>query len=306
MSTDSASAACADKLFMVKPALFGFNLQTAGTNVFQNQTPGHNDIHQKAVREFMDVAEKLDSKGMEVVVFESSDKEAPDSVFPNNWFSTHRGGRLVLYPMYAPNRRRERDSRAIELIRNSCQISHTIDFAGFESENRFLEGTGSIIFDHGTANAYAAIGPRTDKALFDSLCRELGCNPISFRCEDPKGNAFYHTNVILHMGNDHAVLYEAGINDEKERRRVMDSLRQSKKDIVSISMDQVMAFCGNMLQVQNAKGDLFLLCTETSLKAFSASQKKLLERHSGIIPFHIPTIEHIGGGSIRCMIAELY
>lgn len=297
---------CAQKIMMVKPALFGFNEETAGTNVFQHQQVAGRGIHQRAIREFMQVTETLEAKGVYTVVIESEDKEAPDSIFPNNWFSTHQNGSLVLYPMLAKNRRRERNEKAISIIQDHFKIDNIIDLSAYEKENRFLEGTGSIVFDHDAAMSYATIGPRTDRDIFDSLCKQLDFLPISYSCVDPSGFPFYHTNVILHIGDGYAVIYQDGISDSREKNTVLKSLEQSNETIITISFEQVLAFCGNMLQVKNKKGDPLLLCSEKALKAFENSSVKILERYSEIIPFHIPIIEQIGGGSIRCMIAELF
>jgi hypothetical protein len=297
---------CAEKILMVKPALFGFNAETAGTNVFQHQQAQVGDTHQRAIKEFMRAAETLETKGVEVIVVESDDKDAPDSIFPNNWFSTHQDGTLVYYPMLAENRRRERNEKTITSIQVNFSVNKVIDLSRHEMENRFLEGTGSIVFDHDAAKAYATIGPRTDKDLFYSLCAELGYEPLSYSCLDPSGLPFYHTNVILHIGNDYAVIYQDGIIDSSEKKKVLSSLEQSNETIIDITFEQVLAFCGNMLQVKNKKGEPLLLCSETALKSFENTQIKTLERYSEIIPFHIPTIEQIGGGSIRCMLAELF
>jgi hypothetical protein len=254
----------------------------------------------------MQVAEKLEAKGMEVIVVESEDQEAPDSIFPNNWFSTHQNGTLVLYPMLAENRRRERNEKAIAIIKDNFTVRNTIDLSQYEKENRFLEGTGSIVFDHDASAAYAAIGSRTDKQLFESLCKQIGYSPVSYSCTDPSGKPFYHTNVILHIGSNYAVIYQEGINDPTEKKTILQSLEQSNENIIDLSFKQVLAFCGNMLQVKNKKEEPLLLCSETALKAFDTAAIKTLERYSEIIPFQIPTIEQIGGGSIRCMIAELF
>lgn len=291
---------------MVKPALFGFNKQTAETNAFQKQLSDNNNIHEQAIKEFMQVVNQLDSKGVEVVVFESDDINAPDSIFPNNWFSTHQNGSLILYPMFAENRRRERNPNAITTIKNNCNISNILDLSEIEKQNNYLEGTGSIVFDHGSQIAYAAKSPRTNEMLLNQICDFLSYKAHSYSCIDSNGMDFYHTNVILHIGNGYAVLYEQGIVNHIEKTKLVDSLKESGKEVIFITQDQVSSFCGNMLQVKNAKGNLFLLCSETALKAFDPTQKKVLEKYSEIISFHIPTIEHIGGGGIRCMIAELY
>jgi len=306
MSIPTQSIICAQKVFMVKPAQFGFNNQTAETNAFQKQLSNNNNVHDQAINEFMQVVNQLESKGVEVVVFESDDIDAPDSIFPNNWFSTHQNGSLILYPMFAENRRRERNPNAIKTIKNNFNISNILDISEKEKQHFYLEGTGSIVFDHGAQIAYAAISPRTNEMLLHQICDSISYKAHSYSCKDTNGMDFYHTNVILHIGNGYAVLYEQGIENHVEKTKLVDSLKESGKEVIFITPDQVSSFCGNMLQVKNAKDDLFLLCSETALQAFDSSQKKILEKYSEIISFHIPTIEHIGGGGIRCMIAELY
>jgi hypothetical protein len=306
MSITTQPIICAQKVFMVKPAHFGFNKQTAETNAFQKQLSNNNNVHDQAINEFMQVVNQLESKGVEVVVFESDDIDAPDSIFPNNWFSTHQNGSLILYPMFAENRRRERNPNAITMIKNNVNISNILDISEKEKQHFYLEGTGSIVFDHGAQIAYAAISPRTNEMLLNQICDSISYKPHPYSCKDTNGMDFYHTNVILHIGNGYAVLYEQGIENHVEKTKLVDSLKESGKEVIFITPDQVSSFCGNMLQVKNAKDDLFLLCSETALQAFDPTQKKILEKYSEITSFHIPTIEHIGGGGVRCMIAELY
>lgn len=296
----------ANKVFMVKPNRFGYNYQTADTNAFQQLPITPEDRHHSAIGEFMQVVDRLRTAGIEVVVFESEDADAPDAIFPNNWFSTHLDGTLVLYPMYAPNRRRERCDAAVALIKQHCQSEPLIDISNREAVGQYLEGTGSILFDHANRRAYAALSPRTDQALFNSICSTLKYQAYSFSCDDPNGMPFYHTNVMLHIGDDYAVIYDAGIKAADERKRIMDALSEVKSDIIRINYDQVVHFCGNMLQVSNKQGQSHLLCSTTALKSFTHEQQSILERHAAIIAFDIPTIEQLGGGSIRCMVAELF
>lgn len=307
MTLDSlATAQLASTVFMVKPKHFGFNRETADTNAFQKNQTAMSDIHLSAIQEFTEAVNQLVSKGIDVVVFESEDAEAPDAVFPNNWFSSHQDGTLVLYPMYAPNRRRERSEPAIAHIKSQFNSRHCIDLSSLENDGTFLEGTGSIIFDHSTHNAYAALSPRTDKKLFESICQQLNYHPNSFSCNDPQGMPFYHTNVMLHIGNDYAVIYDEGIIDLNERKKIMDRLAESKKDIVRLSFEQVESFCGNMLQLKNKQGVPHTVCSTTAWKSLTAAQIAVLEGHTKLLAFDIPVIEQIGGGSIRCMIAELF
>jgi hypothetical protein len=301
-----ASPNLASKVFMIKPKHFGFNHQTAETNAFQNKSASHDDIHIAAIDEFTKAVNLLRAKGIEVLVYESDDAEAPDAIFPNNWFSTHEDGTLVLYPMFAPNRRRERSLQAIDSIKSHCNTKHCIDLSASENTGTFLEGTGSIIFDHANQQAFASLSSRTNKELFESICNQLKYNPFSFDCVDPQGLPFYHTNVMLHIGNNYAVIYDEGIQDTNERKKIMDTLASSKKDIIRLSFEQVLSFCGNMIQLKNKQGTPFIVCSTTARNSLHREQIQLLEQHAELLVCNIPVIEKIGGGSIRCMIAELF
>lgn len=302
----SASHNLAAKVFMIKPKHFGFNQQTAETNAFQNKSASQTDIHSTAILEFANAVQTLRDNGIEVVVFESDDAEAPDAIFPNNWFSTHEDGTLVLYPMCAPNRRRERSLQAIDSIKSHCHTRQCIDLSSSENAGTFLEGTGSIIFDHTNQYAYASLSLRTNQELFESVCQRLHYKALSFTCIDPQGLPFYHTNVMLHIGNNYAVIYDEGIADTTERKKIMDTLAASKKDIIRLSFEQVQSFCGNMIQLKNNKGVPYTICSTTAYHHLRPEQISVLEQHTSILAINIPVIETIGGGSIRCMIAELF
>ena len=296
----------AGSVLMIRPAQFGHNTETAESNSFQHNPDLKGDVHSLALSEFDRACRKLEDAGVNVLIHESSDAGAPDCIFPNNWFSTHGDGRLVLYPMMAPNRRRERHPDIIKKIMAHCRTNQITDLSDKEREGIYLEGTGSIIFDHANKIAYASLGVRTDKNLFEDLCETLQYRPISFKCMDTSGSPVYHTNVILYIGSGYAVVYAEGISDKNERDTLLMTLEQSGKEVIKITAAQVNHFCGNMLQLSDNKGGSVLTCSTTSISSFNKDQVKILERFSDLAVVEIPVIEKVGGGGIRCMLAELF
>lgn len=289
---------------MVRPACFGFNAETAGTNAFQHSDVEHG-VHEIAMQEFDQVVSQLEAEGVQVMVHVSEDVEAPDAIFPNNWFSTHEDGKLVLYPMFAANRRRESNAEIISRIRSFCRTSVTDDVRSCAERARFLEGTGSIVFDHFSRIAYAVESPRTTPALFSEVCSRLGYQPFLFHCYDPDGNPVYHTNVVMCMGNRNVVLYADGVPDI-ERSLLCSKLETSGREIIKIGWKQLVSFCGNMLLLKNSKGDLRMIVSANSWLAFTDDQKSMLLKEARPVVVNIPTIERIGGGGVRCMLAELF
>ncbi len=296
------------QILMIKPAHFGFNIETAQSNAFQNK-PDESDemIHQKALQEFEAFAEALIAKGIEVYIFEdTSHPIKPDAIFPNNWISFHADGSLILYPMYAPNRRLERSLDIIESLGQTFQINRIIDLTDYETQNRFLEGTGSIVFDHVHQLAYACLSPRTDKDLFLKLCEQLNYRPVWFSAEDEQGQEIYHTNVMMCIGEGFAVICLDSIPDEQERTMLSNTLSNSGQQIIEITLDQMKHFAGNMLCLNNRQGENFLVLSATAYNCLSQQQKRELSLYAELLPLNISTIEKIGGGGARCMIAELF
>lgn len=289
---------------MVRPAQFGFNTQTAGSNSFQ-QSGSHSDDHSLALSEFDQVVKVIQSAGIDVFVYSSGDVDAPDAIFPNNWFSTHSDGRLVLYPMMAPNRRRESSQEIIRWIRSHCGTLITDDIRSCAERSRFLEGTGSIVMDHRAHIAYAVESPRTNIPLLKELCTRIGYRPFVFHCMDAGRNPVYHTNVVLCMGDGCAAVYADGI-PEQERRALLQQLKSVGRTPVLLRRDQMEAFCGNMLLLRSKSGLLKMLLSATSWNVLEEDQKAILFDTADPVIVEIPTIERIGGGSIRCMLAELY
>lgn len=286
---------------MIRPANFGFNSETAVSNAFQNQKQFDET---RVLDEFDAFAGKLKEKGVNVFVFEDTpNPPKPDAVFPNNWTSFHHDGTVVLYPMCAENRRIERRTEIIEKLKENFRVKQILDFSDYETMGKFLEGTGSIVADHANKINYACLSPRTDKEIFTQISNRFGYQPISFCAVDKTGNEIYHTNVMMCVGGKFAVVCLESI---KERDFVNESLQNTGKEIVDISFEQMNAFAGNMLTVLNDKSEELLVLSETAFDSLSNQQKNTLEKYSELLPIPIPTIEMIGGGSVRCMMAEIF
>lgn len=295
-------------IMLVKPAHFTFNSETAESNAFQNKlNENEHQIKQRVLSEFDNFAATLRSKGVDVTVVEDTPiPQKPDAVFPNNWASFHENGTVVLYPMYAPNRRLERRADIIELIKKKFVVQQIVDLSQHELENKFLEGTGSIVFDHLNKIAYACLSPRTDKELFIETCGKLNYKPVHFIAEDAQGKQIYHTNVMMCVAGKFAVICLSSIPNKQERETVVASLTGTGHELVDITFAQMNQFAGNMLELQSRNGRQLLAMSKSSYDALTASQKKQIEQHCEMIPLAIQTIETIGGGSARCMIAEIF
>lgn len=294
------------QLLMIRPAAFGFNAETAVNNAFQVQT-AQDGVQEKALQEFDDFVDRLRAKGVQVtVVQDSPTPHTPDSIFPNNWISFHEEGTLVYYPMFAENRRKERKQAVIDTIKKSYQVKREIDYSGFEKENRFLEGTGSMVLDRAQGIAYACLSPRTEEALFKQYCQDLNLRPCSFYAVDQQGGEIYHTNVMMCVADRYVVICLDSIRDLQERTTVMKTIEQSGKQTVEISLDQMNHFAGNMLQVANTAGTPFLVMSSQAYAALRPEQIKQLESYNEIIHSPLTTIETNGGGSARCMMAEVF
>lgn len=294
-------------ILMIRPVRFGYNVQTAGNNVFQKHS-GENSttIQQRAVQEFDAFVAKLRQHDIDVlVVQDSQEPHTPDSIFPNNWVSFHQDGSLVLYPMYAENRRLERKEAVLTAIKNKFLVRQQIDFSPNETDGRFLEGTGSFVLDRKNRVAYACRSPRTDEQLFRNVCNQLGYAPIVFDATDSSGTAIYHTNVMMCIADRYAVINLEAIAIA-DRISVTDMLKKSDKTIVSINHAQMAAFAGNMLQVENKQGKCYLIMSSQAFGSLRPEQVNLLESFNPILHSPLDTIEQNGGGSARCMMAEIY
>lgn len=293
-------------IFMVYPSTFGFNQETAGSNHFQTNEEFKSEHKKKAQAEFDQAVDQLRSKGIDVTVLkEDSSVSKPDAVFPNNWISIHKEG-YVLYPMEAENRRIERNPLFVDSLSQKLNISLIKDLSIYEKENRFLEGTGSIIFDHVHKKAYAAISSRTDAKILEELCVLLNYKPVTFHSKDREGNTVYHTNVLLAIGTNYAILCKDAIPLELERTVVTQELEKDGIEIIEISMDQMYAFAGNMLELATPKDEKILVMSATAKKSLSTEQLDQIRKYATPLAIDVSTIEKYGGGSIRCMMAELF
>ena len=299
-------------ILMVRPTHFGFNPETADSNFYQKQDPRHNDeIQRLALIEFDGMVAQLRDQGVEVLVME--DSESPlktDAIFPNNWLSTHADGKLILYPMLSPNRRLERRKEILEqLLRLGFGISEIIDLSFFEEHGQYLEGTGSMVLDRQAKVIYAAFSERTHPVPLEYLGQLLGYQMVGFDAKqevEGKLAPIYHTNVMMHVGTDIAVVCLESIIKSEERQKVIDSLTKSGKKVIPITARQKFQFAGNMLEVSNDGGEKFTVMSQAALDSLNVGQIQQIEKYTTIISPAIPTIEKLGGGSARCMMAEIF
>ncbi|MBV6880329.1 arginine deiminase-related protein [Epilithonimonas ginsengisoli] len=297
-----------DTVLMIEPIAFGFNEQTAVNNYFQVQQEGN--VQEKALQEFNAFVEKLRAKGINVITIKDTiDPKAPDSIFPNNWVSFHQDGKVVLYPMFAENRRLERREDIIDHIKEQFDVKEVIDYSKIENEKKYLEGTGSIIFDHDNKIAYGSVSLRLDEELFRKFCSEFGFTPVVFHSYQTAGEErlpIYHTNVMMCVADKFVVICLDCIDDETERQNVIDSIKNCGKELIEISEDQMQNFAGNMLQVQNNSGEKFLVMSQSAYRSLKPEQVSAIEKYCEIIYSDLETIETNGGGSARCMLAEVF
>lgn len=297
-----------DTVLMIEPVAFGFNEQTAVNNYFQVQQEGN--VQDKALKEFNDFVEKLRAKDINVITIKDTlEPKTPDSIFPNNWVSFHADGKVVLYPMFAENRRLERRDDIINQIKEQFEVTEVIDYSGAEKDNLFLEGTGSMIFDHDNKLAYGSVSLRLDEGLFRKFCSDFGFQPVVFHSYQTAGEErlpIYHTNVMMCVADKFVVICLDCIDDESERNNVIETIKNSGKELIEISEDQMQNFAGNMLQVQNKSGEKFLVMSQSAYKSLNRGQVSAIEKYCEIIYSDLEVIETNGGGSARCMLAEIF
>jgi len=296
-----------DHVLMVRPANFAFNDETAVNNAFQKKIDGR--VGEKALEEFDAYVSLLKHNGIKVDVLQDTpEPKTPDSIFPNNCFSTHRDedGRhiLVLYPMFAHNRRLERE----KLMRwiNPSDYDRVNNLTGFESKGQILEGTGSLVLDREHHIAYACLSPRTSDSLLNTWAKQMNYDVIAFESRDKHETPVYHTNVMMHVGTSLAVVCLDSVRNAEQRARLINALNHSGKKIIEISLEQMNCFAGNMLELRNTEGEKLLVMSKTARQSLTHEQVDLIEQHLRIVAPDIHTIETVGGGSARCMIAELF
>ena len=294
-------------ILMIKPSSFGFNNDTSGDNYFQKQINhlSQSEIRLKAVKEFENMCSILKKNGINIIVFENDEnKKLTDDVFPNNWISFH-GDKYIIHSMYAKSRRGEKNKSFIKTL-SSHNFNYTLlnDYTNYEIEDVFLEGTGSVVLDRVNKYAYCSISKRSNVDLFKLFCDDIGYKPISFKSYDSRGDLIYHTNVMMSIGDDFALVCFESIKDKNEKILVKESLEKSGRKIVEITLSQVDCFAGNLIQLGDKKNKIIVI-SELAYSSLNNDQKNILSAESKIVNIPIPTIQKCGGGSVRCMIAEL-
>jgi hypothetical protein len=293
-------------LLMIRPVNFTFNAETAVNNAFQAASENGN-VQQQALQEFDELVNVLKNNGVDVTVIDdTSEPFTPDSIFPNNWISFHHNGTVCLYPMFAENRRLERNPQIIQTLAQKFKIHKSIDFSFYENENHFLEGTGSMVLDRDDRIAYASLSPRTDEKVLKDFGKTMGYKCVAFNAVDGNDNAIYHTNVMMCVAEKYVVINLNSIHSKEEREKVMETIKDSRKDLIKISDEQMQHFAGNMLQIKNISGEKLLIMSTQACESLEPDQIKKLSRYNKIIHSKLNTIESNGGGSARCMIAEIH
>lgn len=302
-----------DTILMIRPVAFRMNEQTAVNNYYQkvmdNLLP--DTVNAKAQQEFDAFVEKLRAAGVNVVVVDDTmNPDTPDSIFPNNWVSFHENGDVALYPMFAENRRLERREDILDMLEDKgFVIENIVDYTSAEEDEIFLEGTGSIVLDRANHKAYCALSPRAEEELFIEFCEDFEYTPIifeAFQTVNGERKHIYHTNVMMCVGETFAVICADCIDDKKERKMVLDSLKEDGKEIILITEDQLNHFAGNMLQVRGNNSKSYLVMSASAHQVLTKDQIAKIEKHTEILSSNLDTIEACGGGSARCMMAEVF
>ena len=298
---------------MIRPVAFRMNEQTAVNNYYQKVLDGllPETVNAKAQQEFDTFVEKLRAAGVHVTVVDDTiDPDTPDSVFPNNWISFHENGDVALYPMFAENRRAERREEILDLLEDEgFRIDNIMDYTEAEDDGIFLEGTGSLLLDRANEKAYCALSPRADEELFIEFCEDFDFAPVlfeAFQTVNGERKLIYHTNVMMCLGETFAVICADCIDDKKERKMVLDNLKGDNKEIILITEDQVNNFAGNMLEVRGTDDKRYLVMSASAHQSLNAKQIEQLEKHATILSSSLDIIEACGGGSARCMMAEIF
>ena len=302
-----------NSILMIRPVAFRMNEQTAVNNYYQKVIDGLSPVtvNEKAQQEFDAFVNKLRAAGIHVIVVDDTlNPDTPDSVFPNNWISFHENGDVVLYPMFAENRRLERREDILEILENEgFEISEIMDYTDAETDGFFLEGTGSIVLDRENGKAYCALSPRADEELFIEFCEDYEFSPVifeAFQTVNSERKLIYHTNVMMCIGDSFAVICADCIDDKKERKMVLDSLKADGKEIILITEAQMNNFAGNMLEVLGTDNRRYLVMSQSAHQSLTKKQVAQLEEHLSILSANLDTIEACGGGSARCMMAEIF
>ena len=292
-------------ILMIQPVNFSFNTETAVNNAFQVEGKMDN-AQQKALEEFENFVFTLRMHNVDVTIIKDTPfPYTPDSIFPNNWISFH-GHTICLYPMYTNNRRLERKPELIEMLKHKYNIERIIDLTHYEEKNKFLEGTGSMVLDRDNRIAYACLSPRTDIAVLDDFCRQMSYLPVVFTATDENNTPIYHTNVMMCVADRYVVVCLESIKNKKQADDLKSTISMTGKEIIAIKFSQVKHFAGNMLQVQNTKGEQLLVMSSQAYHSLTKAQIKKIEKFNPVIHVPLTTIETNGGGSARCMMAEIF
>ena len=293
-------------ILMIRPVNFDYNAETAENNAFQvmSNTEG---VQSKAVKEFDDFVSLLRQNKVDVTVDDDTpEPHTPDSIFPNNWISFHEDGTLLMYPMFATNRRAERKVHVLQKIYQQFHVSKQIDLSDYENEGLFLEGTGSMVLDRDNKIAYACLSPRTNIEMLNTFCKKMNYEPVTFTAVDNKDQLIYHTNVMMCVADKYVVICLDSITHKEEKRNVIETIRRTNKKIIEINFEQLNHFAGNMLQVENKNGEKLLVMSIQAYQSLTEEQLNKLNAYNRIIYSSLNTIETNGGGSARCMMAEIY
>jgi len=298
-----------DTILMVRPANFGYNQETAVNNSFQTEEGSENKsaISEQALVEFDHMVKQLEDAGVNVIViYDTPDPVKPDAIFPNNWISLHANKSVITYPMFAANRRLEKREDIVSMLEEKYEYNRRFTFDFYEAEDSFLEGTGSMILDRPNKIVYACISPRTNVKVLDKFCVLMNYQKVIFHALDDDNKQIYHTNVMMALGVDFVVICLDSIADPKERSIVEEKFKATNKQVVDITTAQMNQFAGNMMQVRTSGGEKVLVLSQAAYNSLKARQIKQLESLTKVLPIDISTIEKYGGGSVRCMMAEVF
>ncbi len=298
------SAQAPAAVVMVRPHHFTVNTETAADNRFQAASRDGDDLARLAYDEITETAALLERHGVTVHLFEDEGTETPDSVFPNNWFSTHAGGHVAIYPMKAVSRRRERRPDVIEMLKARYRVQEVVDYSGLEPDGLFLEGTGAMVLDHLDHIAYAVRSERTDPIILERFCTKFGFEPMVFSAKDTDGHDIYHTNVLMCVATDFAMIGLDMIADAARRREIVDRFERSGREVIPLDNGQIAAFAGNAIELQGREGRMLAL-SRTAFEALRPDQRAAIEESARLLPLAIPTIER-AGGSVRCTLAGIH
>ena len=291
-------------IVMIRPHHFTVNVETAIDNAFQAKVKPHTNQEYLAYQEISESAKILSSYGVKVHIFEDKNSHIPDSVFPNNWFSTHPGGHVAVYPMKAPSRRLERRWDILEMIKSKYHVNDIIDYSGLEHDNLFLEGTGSMVLDHLNRIAYAIESDRTNLIVLKRFCKDFNYEPMIFTAKDENGVTIYHTNILMCLGTEIALIGLDMITNKSRRQEILDRLKHSGRKVIALSNDQIIRFAGNAIELQGRDKNILAL-SNNAYSSLTNEQISIISDRVILVPLGIPTIE-LSGGSVRCTIADIH